>query len=66
MSTSRSADDARAERRDYYAVLGAEPSATVSELRAAFRESVLRHHPDRSADDALATRRTSVPSRFME
>jgi len=60
MSTSRSADDARAERRDYYAVLGAEPSATVSELRAAFRQSVLRHHPDRSADDALATRRTSV------
>ena len=28
-----------------------------AELRAAFRESVLRHHPDRSADDALATRR---------
>jgi hypothetical protein len=63
MSDSRSTDDARVERRDYYAVLGAEPSATVAELRAAFRESVLRHHPDRSVDDSLATRRTSVLNR---
>ena len=67
MSTRSEADAARGEPRteprDYYAVLGAEPSATVVELRAAFRESVLRHHPDRSADDALATRRTSVLNR---
>ena len=61
--SSSSTIDARLERRDYYAVLGAEPSATVAELRAAFRESVLRHHPDRSADDSLATRRTSVLNR---
>jgi predicted Zn-dependent protease len=63
MSTRTGADAARTEPRDYYAALGAEPSATVAELRAAFRESVLRHHPDRSADDALATRRTSVLNR---
>jgi hypothetical protein len=63
MSTRTDADGARTDPRDYYAVLGAEPSATVVELRAAFRESVLRHHPDRSADDALATRRTSVLNR---
>lgn len=67
MSTRTGADAARpeprTEPRDFYAVLGAEPSATVVELRAAFRESVLRHHPDRSADDALATRRTSVLNR---
>ncbi len=67
MSTRTAADAARTEPRteprDFYAVLGAEPSATVVELRAAFRESVLRHHPDRSADDALATRRTSVLNR---
>jgi hypothetical protein len=61
--SSSSTGDARVESRDYYAVLGAEPSATVAELRAAFRESVLRHHPDRSADDSLATRRTSVLNR---
>ena len=63
MSDSSRADDAHVELRDYYAVLGAEPSASVAELRAAFRESVLRHHPDRSADDLLATRRTSVLNR---
>ena len=63
MSTRTGSDATRTEPRDYYAALGAEPSATVAELRAAFRESVLRHHPDRSADDALATRRTSMLNR---
>ncbi len=53
----------RTEHRDFYAVLGSEPSATIGELRAAFRAAVLRHHPDRSAEDALATRRTSVLNR---
>ncbi len=53
----------RVEARDFYAVLGAEPSATAAELRAAFRAAVLRHHPDRSTADSLATRRTSVLNR---
>jgi hypothetical protein len=63
MSSKGPADDGRVDQRDYYAVLGAEPSATVAELRAAFREAVLRHHPDRSVEDSLATRRTSVLNR---
>lgn len=63
MEADAARGEPRTERRDYYAVLGAEPSATVVELRAAFREAVLRHHPDRSADDALATRRTAVLNR---
>ncbi len=53
----------RTEMRDYYAILGAEPSSTVAELRAAFRDAVLRHHPDRSPTGALATRRTSILNR---
>ena len=56
-------DPVRTEQRDFYAVLGAEPSASAGELRAAFRESVLRHHPDRAASSDLATRRTSVLNR---
>ncbi len=40
--------EVRTEERDYYEVLGAAPSATVAELRAAFRDAVLRHHPDRA------------------
>ncbi len=63
MSSTDQADDGRVDLRDYYAVLGAEPSASTAELRAAFREAVLRHHPDRSAEDSLATRRTSVLNR---
>ena len=63
MSSNGPADDGRVDLRDFYAVLGAEPSATVAELRAAFREAVLRHHPDRSSEDSLATRRTAVLNR---
>lgn len=55
--------DARTEQRDYYAVLGAEPSASGTELRASFREAVLRHHPDRATASSLATRRTAVLNR---
>jgi hypothetical protein len=55
--------EARVEERDYYEVLGAEPSATVAELRAAFRDAVLRHHPDRATASELATRRTAVLNR---
>ncbi len=58
-----SADVVRTEARDYYEVLGAEPSASTAELRAAFRDAVLRHHPDRAASSDVATRRTSVLNR---
>lgn len=59
----RPVDPAGTEPRDYYAVLGASPSATGNELRAAFRDAVLRHHPDRGGDDRLATLRTSLLNR---
>jgi tetratricopeptide (TPR) repeat protein len=57
------AEEARTEPRDFYAVLGAEPSASGAELRAAFREAVLRYHPDRATVSPLSTRRTSVLNR---
>jgi len=53
----------RTETRDYYQVLGTAPSATTGELRTAFREAVLRHHPDRAQSSEAATRRTSVLNR---
>jgi curved DNA-binding protein CbpA len=58
-----SADGLQIESRDYYEVLGAEPSASSVELRTAFREAVLRHHPDRAASSEVATRRTSILNR---
>jgi len=53
----------RTEARDYYQVLGTAPSASPAELRSAFREAVLRHHPDRAQSSEAATRRTSVLNR---
>jgi len=57
------ASAARTEPRDYYEILGVEPSASTDELRAAFREAVLRHHPDRAPSSDIATRRTSYLNR---
>jgi hypothetical protein len=54
---------AHSEARDYYEVLGVEPSASSEQLRAAFREAVLRHHPDRAPTSDVATRRTSILNR---
>jgi hypothetical protein len=54
---------APSEVRDYYEVLGVEPSASPAELRVAFREAVLRHHPDRAPSSEIATRRTSILNR---
>jgi curved DNA-binding protein CbpA len=56
-------DRRRTDERDFYAVLGAEPSASAAELRAAFREAVLRYHPDRSPANSMATRRTTILNR---
>ena len=38
-------------KRDYYEILGLKKGATVEELRKAYRELALRHHPDRVAAD---------------
>ncbi len=53
----------RTELRDYYEVLGTEPSASSGDLRTAFRAAVLRHHPDRARSSEIATRRTSILNR---
>src|SRR5688572_33285523 len=53
----------RSEVRDFYEVLGVEPSASAAQLRTAFREAVLRHHPDRAPSSEVATLRTSILNR---
>lgn len=35
---------------DYYAVLGISPSATAAEVRSAYRQQALLHHPDKNPD----------------
>lgn len=42
---------------DYYARLGVRPSASIEEIRSAYREKARATHPDRNPDDPKATER---------
>jgi DnaJ-class molecular chaperone len=42
--------------KDHYATLGLDSSATLSDIKKAFRQKAARHHPDRNTD-ALAPER---------
>jgi molecular chaperone DnaJ len=42
------------EKRDYYEVLGISRDASSDEIRRAYRQSALKHHPDRNPGDQAA------------
>ena len=41
-------------QRDYYEVLGVPKTATEDEIKKAFRQAALKHHPDRNPGDKEA------------
>lgn len=42
------------EKRDYYEVLGVARDASADDIRKAYRQAALKHHPDRNPDDPSA------------
>jgi hypothetical protein len=50
--TASTEDDARARPVDPYALLGIEATATLDDVKAAFRKKALQHHPDHGGEAA--------------
>ncbi|MCP4229590.1 MAG: molecular chaperone DnaJ [bacterium] len=52
--------------RDYYEILGVEPSASVDDVKKAYRKLALQYHPDRNPDDPNAEEKFKEASEAAE
>ena len=50
--------------QDHYASLGVPPSATLSDIKKAFRQLAAQYHPDRNADPQAPARFRAVQEAY--
>ncbi len=50
------------DKKDYYAILGTSKTASADEIKAAYRKSALKYHPDRNPDNKEAEEKFKTAS----
>ncbi|KAM5248772.1 dnaJ homolog subfamily C member 24 [Ctenodactylus gundi] len=53
-------------KKDWYSILGAEPSANVSDLKQKYQKLILKYHPDKQSTDVPAGTVEECIQKFIE
>ncbi|XP_008572963.1 PREDICTED: dnaJ homolog subfamily C member 24 isoform X2 [Galeopterus variegatus] len=53
-------------KKDWYSVLGADPSANMSDLKQKYQKLLLMYHPDKQSTDVPAGRLEECIQKFIE
>ncbi|XP_053418855.1 dnaJ homolog subfamily C member 24 isoform X1 [Nycticebus coucang] len=53
-------------KKDWYSILGADPSASVSELKQKYQKLILMYHPDKQSTDVPAGTAEKCIQKFIE
>ncbi|KAM3855591.1 dnaJ homolog subfamily C member 24 isoform 1-T1 [Vipera latastei] len=53
-------------KKDWYSILGAEPSDSLKELKRKYQRLILLHHPDKQSTDVPAGEAEARRQRFIE